>query len=111
MKVIGDFLAAHDTDGGGEFRVERWHPIKRVHRQMSGRVKMSDLSQRVHAGISPSGAVEPDFFTCSGGDGGFDEILHGLTVGLRLPTAKSGAVVGNGELETHNGKTTSQCSR
>ena len=103
VEVRGDFLGGEDADGGGEFGVEGGNPVVGVHGEVWWWVEVGDLAEGVDAGIGAAGAGESDFLVGFGdcGEGGFELVLDGVGVGLGLPTAVGGAVVGEGDFEAH----------
>lgn len=101
MKIGRDFLTGHDADGGGKVAIERRNPVVWVEREVFRGVKMGDLAQRVDAGIGATRGVQADFFFGHSREGGFDSLLNGVSIGLDLPAGEKGAVVGDGEFETH----------
>ena len=65
------------------------------------RVEMKALAVGMHAGISAPAAMDLHFGGKDGGERRFEVILHGCAIGLALPTAEVGAVIGANTFPTH----------
>ncbi len=72
---------------GGDFQARRGH------------VGVSDLGQRVDAGIGAAAALHADLFMDGFGEGRLEMILHRVLRRLALPAAEGPAIVGDEELE------------
>jgi hypothetical protein len=59
---------------------------------------MSTLCEGVHAGISPSCAVNPNALGTNLLESRFEVVLDAIAAGLTLPSGKRPAVVGDHEL-------------
>src|ERR1035441_434579 len=59
---------------------------------------MSDLGQRMHAGVGAAGAMDADLLAADRLDRVLQRALHGWTVGLDLPAAVGRAVIFDDEL-------------
>ena len=101
VKVVGHFFAIENTDGGREFGVERRNPVEGVHREVFGRIEVSDLAEGVDAGVGASGTAETDRFFGDFLEGFFNEFLDGDAIGLNLPTGEGSAVISDSEFEAH----------
>ena len=104
VEVIGHLFAFNDADFGRELGVEGWNPVEGVHGEAVRCVEVGDLAEGVHAGVGATASVEAKGFLGDGGEGLFDQFLNGLGIGLDLPTAKAGAVIGDSEFEMHEDK-------
>ena len=62
---------------------------------------MGDLAGGMHAGIGAAGSMQAHRLLGDLGEGKLDPFLDRVGIGLDLPAAEGEAVVGNGELETH----------
>ena len=102
VKISGDFFAGHDSDGGGQFTVERRHPVKWVHRNFRRWIEMSGLRDRVYAGISATRAIKAQRLFRDLLQGSNNHVLHGIAANLRLPTVVRAAVIGNRKLEAQS---------
>jgi len=102
VEVSGDFLASHDANGGGKFGVESRNPVEGVHCEVVWSGEVGDLAEGVDAGVGAAGAVKADRFLGDVRHGGFDTLLDGVGIGLDLPAAEVGAVVGDGKLKMHD---------
>ena len=85
VEIRRHLLAGHDADRRGQFRVERGHPVERIHRDLRRRIEMRDLPERMHAGIRAAGSLQPDRLFRHLFKRAHDEILHRVSAGLRLP--------------------------
>jgi hypothetical protein len=60
-----------------------------------GNIGMGHLAERVDAGVGAAGAVHVDFLAPGQtGQGFLQNVLHGASAGLALPTAEGGAIIG-----------------
>ena len=93
MKVPGNLPGPVHSDAIGQIAVATHYPG--LLRPGTGRIKVYDLADAVHAGV---GTPRTNRSHCFGGDaakGGFQILLHGLDrqLGLGLPARKTAAVV------------------
>ena len=69
---------------------------------MVGRVKVGDLAEGVDSGVGTTTAMKAKGFLGNFGEGLFNVFLDRFGIGLDLPAAKAGSVVGDGEFEVHD---------
>ena len=68
-----------------------------------GEIEVTDLTERVHAGVGAPGAVDAHLLPAERLDRGRQHALHGGTVVLDLPADERPAVIFDGELVTGHG--------
>src|SRR5262249_49918394 len=99
VKRVVDRLDAHDANVAREVRVDRAGPD--VGRERLRDVDVRDLPERVDAGGGAPRAWRGAALPLDALDRRFDRALNRRMRSLRLPAAIVGAVVVDGELETH----------
>ena len=62
---------------------------------------MGHLTEGVNSGVGSARPVEANGFPGNFGEGFFDSLLDGVSIGLNLPSGKGGAVVGDGDFQMH----------
>jgi len=97
MKIFGNESTLHDSNLGWEGGIERPQEHRRV--EACDDIRVGTLTECMHPGIRSSGAVHPGRASGHLREGGFNLVLNGILLGLTLPAAEEGAVVGNDQFQ------------
>ena len=101
MEGGGDGFDGEDTDAGGKAAVEG--AVQVGGGDGRGEREAGDLGEGVNAGVGAAGALGEDALAGGAVDGVGEQALDGGKVGLDLPSAVRGAIVGEGELPVRHG--------